>query len=90
MILKKVLLVINSDLVSAGVPYVVMTIVRSLHKKITFDIVTYHKGKGIYDEEFKSYGGEIYPLSLTNYDKHKVLFCCRAVQIESFMRTLLK
>ena len=87
---RNILLVINSDLINAGVPNVVMTIVRNLSEKFTFDIITYHSKKGQYDAEFESYGGKIFRLSLLDYSKHKILYPFRRVQIKRFMRHILK
>jgi len=87
---KNVLLVINSDLVNAGVPNVVMVIVRNLSKYFNFDIVVYHNQDGQYDDEFKSYGGKIFRLSLLDYKRHKILYPLRYVQIGNFIKKILK
>ncbi len=86
---KRVLLIVNSDLINAGVPNVVMTIVRNLSDRFFFDVVTYHGTKGQYDDEFKSYGGKIFNLSLLKYEKHKILYPLRYFQIKKAMREIL-
>ncbi len=86
---KKVLLVINSDLIRAGVPNVVMTLVRNLSERFVFDVITYHKQEGQYDAEFESYGGKIFRLSLLDYGKHKVLYPFRYTQIKRFLKQIL-
>lgn len=85
---KCVLLVINSALIKAGVPNVVMTIVRNLSDYFTFDIVTYNDENGDYDLEFVSYGGNVFKVSLLNYDKHKVLYPFRHIQIKRFLKKI--
>lgn len=87
---KRVLLVINSDLINAGVPNVVMTIVRQLSDRFAFDVVTYHSKEGQYDAEFESYGGKIFRLSLLSYEKHKLMYFFRYVQISRFLKKILK
>lgn len=63
--MKNVLLVIGSSLVNAGVPNVAMKMVRSLHGEYNFDIVVGSSEPGYYDEEFLSFGGDIF-----RYDKY--------------------
>ena len=67
-----VLLVIGSSLVNAGVPNVVMKIVRSLHTKCCFDIIVGNTTNGYYDEEFLSYGGDIYRYDKFTYEDGKL------------------
>lgn len=86
---KRVLLVINSDLINAGVPNVVMNIVRNLSKKFSFDIITYHNKEGIYDKEFELFGGKIFRIDLLNYNEHKILFPLRYFQIRKCMNEIL-
>lgn len=62
--MKNVLLIVGTSLVNAGVPNVIMNIVRFLYKKISFDIIVGSSEPGYFDEEFLSYGGEI-----IRYDK---------------------
>lgn len=56
---KKVLLVSCEGLGNGGVQAVIMSIVRNLSHKYTFDIVLFTNEKRYYDDEFLSYGGEI-------------------------------
>lgn len=86
---KRVLMVINSDLIFAGVPNVVMEIIRNSYALYDFDIITYHYEEGKYDDEFRSYGGNIYKLSLINYQKHKIFYFMRSFQIIHFMKKIL-
>ncbi len=41
-----------------------MSIVRKLSKQFTFDIILFTKVKGYYEEEFSSYGGQIFRIPL--------------------------
>lgn len=87
---KNVLLVINSELINGGVPNVIMKIVRRLSDRFSFDIVTYYNGRGLYDEEFESYGGKIFRLSLLDYSKHKLSYPFRYCQIKKRVKRILK
>lgn len=60
---QKVLFVVNHELDKAGVPTVIMNIVRSLKAEFTFDVLMFTKTEGYYDEEFLSYGGKIFRIS---------------------------
>ncbi len=66
--MKRVLLVIHSQLSIGGAQNVLMTIVRNLHKEYRFDILCFSDKKGEYDEEFLSYGGKIHRIPLYNGD----------------------
>lgn len=87
---KRVLMVVNSPLVNAGVPNVVMKIVRELHDRFIFDVLTYTDEKGFFDEEFLSYGGEIFHVSLFQYQSHKILYGYRGKQLEKAVRNILR
>lgn len=50
---RRVLLVVGGPLVNAGVPNVVMNIVRELHSEYTFDVLCLADGEGCHDKEFK-------------------------------------
>ena len=64
---KKVLLICGSELCNAGVPNVIMKIVRGLQSSYTFDVLCLSEKYGEYDAEFSSYGGKIYRLPLPDY-----------------------
>ena len=75
---RKVLFVISSCLENAGVPNVIMHIVRELSDEFCFDILTYGNIRGFYDNEFLSYGGTILRLNnLISYEKSKILYFTR-------------
>ena len=57
---KKILFVANHELDKAGVPTVMMNIVRSLSESHTFDILLFSPNSGYFDDEFLSRGGKIY------------------------------
>ena len=88
--MKRVLVVLNSDLIRAGVPNVVMTIARGLSDKFVFDAVTYGTAAGDYDSEFEALGGRIYRLSLLDYDSHKLTYPMRFFQIKKALNKILK
>lgn len=58
--MKRVLFVINLNLDNAGVPNVLMQIVRKLKDFYEFDVIVGSSAKGYYDDEFLSYGGKIF------------------------------
>lgn len=60
--MEKVLFVLNNNgrgLEIGGVQNVIMSIVRNLSDKYTFDILVFDNKECFYDREFKSYGGKI-------------------------------
>ena len=59
---ERILLVSCFSLSSGGVQTVIMNIVRHLSHRYTFDIILFTKEKGYYDDEFLSYGGNIFRL----------------------------
>lgn len=63
---KRILFVLNNGLHRGGTQAVIMSIVRGLSKKYLFDILLFTNEKADYDEEFKSYGGNIY--RILNYE----------------------
>lgn len=63
---KKVLFVLNECLHKGGTQAVIMSIVKGLSKSYLFDILLFTNKKADYDEEFKSYGGNIY--CIPNYE----------------------
>lgn len=87
---KRVLLIIGSPLLNAGVPNVVMNIVRELHSEYRFDVLCLTEGQGYHDKEFRSYGGTIYHVKTLEYAQHKLLFAQRMFQIRKAVSTLLK
>lgn len=56
----KVLLVAQNGLNRGGIQAVIMSIVRNLYNEFTFDIVVFNSDKREYEDEFLSYGGNIY------------------------------
>ncbi len=73
---KRVLLVINTPLANAGVPHVIMSIIKGLKENYDFDLVSYSSSldKGDREKEFLSYGGNIYKFKVINYLKYKIFF----------------
>ena len=58
--MKRILLVSCEGLGNGGVQAVIMSIVRNLHKEYLFDILLFTSEKRYYDEEFLTYGGQIF------------------------------
>ena len=88
--MKKVLFVINSHLANAGVPNVLMQIVRSLKDEFSFDIIVGSSKQGFYDEEFLSYGGQIFRHDLQDYSKSKLGYFKRGKQTANMVKSVLK
>lgn len=87
---KRILFVSESELCIAGVPHVIMKVVRQLKGEYVFDIVTFSDKKGFYDSEFESYGGHIYRLPLLECNGIKrVLYPYRNFQIKKYISKLL-
>lgn len=86
---KRVLMVINSPLVNAGVPNVVMNIVRNLCNEFIFDVITYSNDKGYFEEEFLSYGGKIYPVSLIEYSENRIMYGLRGIMLQKAVKKIL-
>lgn len=87
---KRVLLVIGTEMQNAGVPNVIMTLVRQLHAHFCFDLLQFSEKSGYFDEEFQKYGGEIYRVKLLGYAEHKLSFSYRIVQIKRECRKILQ
>lgn len=58
--MKKVLIVAQGGLNRGGIQTVIMNYIRNLHNKYIFDIVVFCNDKRDYDDEFLSYGGQIF------------------------------
>lgn len=58
--MKKILIIASKNLSMSGVPVVIMSIVRALHKEYCFDILIYDTHDNYFDKEFLSYGGKIF------------------------------
>ena len=88
---KRVLFVINTPFCSAGVPHVIMTIVKGLSDECIFDLLIYSPSeeRGDRETEFLSYGGQIFRLTTLDYNSHKLLFMKRAYQIRAQVKKIL-
>ena len=58
--MKKILIVACTGLGNGGVQTFIMNIIRNLNDKYIFDILLFENENQYYEEEFKSYGGNIY------------------------------
>lgn len=88
---KRVLFVINTPFDNAGVPHVIMTIVKGLSNDFVFDLLTYSSSEdhGDREAEFLSYGGQIYRFKTLDYTSHKLLFFLRKYQIRAHLKKIL-
>lgn len=87
--MKKVLFVIGTSLQNAGVPHVVMHIVRALHDRYRFDVVVGGEEPGFFDEEFLSFGGQIFRCPLANNTGSKFGFWQKWRQLVRFVKPIL-
>lgn len=58
--MEKILEVSCNGLTNGGVQQVIMSIVRNLSSEFTFDILVFTEKKEYFDDEFLSYGGQIF------------------------------
>lgn len=56
----RVLIVACNDLNLGGIQSVILSIIRSMHEDICFDLISFSKGEDFYDREIESYGCHIY------------------------------
>ena len=87
---NNILLVVGSNLCEAGVPSVIMQLVRKLHDRYIFDVLCFNDEEGYFDNEFLSYGGEIYRTRLVKYEENKILYLFRSKQIKKVLNEILK
>ena len=89
---KRVLFVINTPFVNAGVPHVIMAIVEGLKDKYDFDLVSYSSSvfEGDREKEFLNYGGNIKKYKIIDYSKHKVLFILNKFIIKHNITNIIK
>lgn len=87
---RRILFVSSTELQNAGIPNVVMTLVRQSHEYYTFDLAQFSDKQGHFDKEFQQYGGEIHRLSLTDCDVHKMQYPLRGAQIKKALQRILK
>lgn len=88
--MKRVLLVIEGALDDAGVPNVVMHMVRRLSGQYRFDVLCRTAQSGSFDREFTSYGGKVYRMNLPDYNVHPLLFLLRPLLLRRKLNALLR
>ena len=88
--MKKVLLIVGTSLVNAGVPNVVMKMVQCLHGEYSFDIILGDTEEGFYDREFLSYGGEIIRYKKIQYEDGIFRFLQSGKQLYNIVVSVLK
>lgn len=77
--MQRILVVVNGPLLKAGVPSVVLAIVRNLKTICTFDVILTSKDEGFYDNEFLSLGGRIFRFKIYSNPKSRFLFPVRGL-----------
>lgn len=91
--MKRVLMVSCEGLGNGGVQAVMMSIVRNLHKEYLFDALLFTSEKRYYDDEFSSYGGQIYRIPRyegTNRYRKKADYYIRGYRLHKRVEKLLK
>lgn len=86
---KKVLFVIGTPLKNAGVPNVVMQIVRALQEQYQFDVLVCGEESGYFDEEFCSFGGKIFRCSMPSYKRGRLTYLQKWNRLYQFSRPIL-
>lgn len=87
---KSILLIVGSNLCEAGVPGVIMYIVRNLYTKYTFDVLCFDEEEGFFDKEFLSYGGKIIRKNLVRYEENKISYLLRSKCINQILKEIFK
>lgn len=87
---KRILLLVGNELCVAGVPNVIMNIVRELHEFYTFDVLTFSSKAGKLDPLFLSYGGTIFTLELPRYPQHPIGCFFAYQQLYTKVKNILK
>lgn len=87
---KRVLMVSTAELGNSGVSAIVMLLCRQLRAEYTFDLVTLSEKEGTFDEEFRSFGGEIFRLHVRQYADNRLLYPLSFFQIKKQLQTILK
>lgn len=87
--MKKILLVLGTPLRNAGVPNVLMQIVRQLSGEYHFDVLVCGEEDEYYDKEFCSFGGQIYRCPAVDYRPGCATYLKKASLLYRFSRKLL-
>lgn len=87
---KRVLMVVISELCKAGLPSVVMSIVRTLSNYYTFDLLTLSEESGYYDSEFLSYGGHLYTMDILSFNQKRLFSPVRGMQLKKKLNLILR
>lgn len=91
--MKRVLMVSCEGLGNGGVQAVMMNIVRSLHNEYLFDVLLFTSEKRYYDDEFSSYGGQIYRIPRyegSNKYRRKIDYYIRGYRLYKNVKKLLE
>lgn len=87
---KRVLMVSTAELGTSGVSSIIMLLCRQFCPEYTFDVVTLSEKTGVFDEEFRKFGGEIFRFHVRKYEQNRILFPLSFFQIKEQLQALLK
>ena len=87
--MKKVLFVVATTLQNAGVPHVMMKIVRELSGEFIFDVAVFGEEKGYFDEEFLSFGGKILRCPVPQNQNGLFGFLKKSIALHNFLKVVL-
>lgn len=87
---KRVLMVCVAELGTSGVSSIIMRLCRQFCSEYTFDVVTLSEKTGVFDEEFRKFGGEIFRFHVRKYEQNRLLFPLSFFQMKKQFQALLK
>lgn len=86
--MKRILLVVQTELCVGGVPKVIMDLIHNLKDKYIFEVLTLSEKAGEYDDELLECGGQLHRIHTFDADKCGMLFFLRPMQIKKKLKKL--
>ena len=86
--MKRILLVVRTELCVGGVPKVIMDIVQHLKDKYIFEVLTLSEKAGEYDDELLKCGGQLHRIHTFDANNCGMLFFLRPMQIKKKLKEL--
>ena len=86
--MKRILLVVRTELCVGGVPKVIMDLIHNLHDKYIFEVLTLSEKSGEYDNELFECGGKLHRIHAFDADDCGMLFFLRPMQIKKKLNEL--
>lgn len=86
--MKRILLVVRSELCVGGVPKVIMDIIHNLNDRYIFEVLSLSDKPGEYDGELLECGGVLHRVRTFDVDKRGLLFFMRPVHIRKKLKEL--